>query len=139
MSEQLDARTALNIARDLLICMRRAGTDSALPSRVKFRGHLDPAVHRVQNALSRDPTARWRLHDLSDVACTSEGNLSRLFARHARCSPLNVHLIRFAGADALVVQTRLALEQVAMRAGSHSARHLRRGDCTSAATTRGVA
>lgn len=127
ISDQVNARVAADIARDLVVYMRRAGSDPALSPWVMFRNHLHPAVHRVQDAVSREPAGRWRLADLSDVACTSARNLSRLFAEHAGCSPLEyVHLIRFALAKELVVQTRLDLERVAKRAGFHSAQHLRR-------------
>ena len=127
ISEQLNPLVAADIARDLVVYLRRAGSDPALSPWVMFRNHLHPAVHRVQDAVTRDPTARWRLADLSDVACTSARNLSRLFAEHAGCSPLEyVHLISFALAKELVVQTRLDLERVAKRAGFHSAQHLRR-------------
>lgn len=127
VGEQLNVRVAADIARDLVVYMRRAGTDSALSPWVMYRNHLHPAVHRAQDAVTRDPTEEWRLEDLADVACTSPRNLSRLFALHAGCSPLEyVHLIRFALAKELVVQTRLDLEEVAKRAGFHSAQHLRR-------------
>ncbi|HWZ61806.1 MAG TPA: helix-turn-helix domain-containing protein [Steroidobacteraceae bacterium] len=127
IGEQLNVRIAADIARDLVVYMRRAGSDPALSPWVMFRNHLHPAVHRVQDAITRDPTARWSLTDLSSVACTSPRNLSRLFAEHAGCSPLEyVHLIRFALAKELVVQTRLDLERVAKRAGFSSAQHLRR-------------
>lgn len=127
IGEHLDARVAADIARDLVVYMRRAGTDPALSPWVMYRNHLHPAVHRVQDAVTRDPTARWSLADLSDVACTSARNLSRLFAEHAGCSPHDyVHLIRFARAKELVMQTRLDLERIARRAGFHSAQHLRR-------------
>jgi len=127
IGEQLNVRVAADIARDLVVYMRRAGTDPALSPWVMYRNHLHPAVHRVQDAVTRDPTARWCLADLSEVACTSARNLSRLFAEHAGCSPLEyVQLIRFALAKELVMQTRLDLERVARRSGFHSAQHLRR-------------
>jgi transcriptional regulator GlxA family with amidase domain len=127
IGEQLDARVAAEIARDFVVYLRRAGSDPALSPWVMHRNHLHPAVHRVQDAVARNPAARWSLADMSSVACTSARNLSRLFAEHARCSPLEyVHLIRFALARELVVQTRLDLERVARRAGFHSAQQLRR-------------
>jgi transcriptional regulator GlxA family with amidase domain len=127
IGEQLNVRVAADIARDLVVYMRRAGTDPALSPWIMYRNHLHPAVHRVQDAVTRDPTERWTLADLAEVACTSPRNLSRLFAEHAGCSPLEyVHLIRFALAKELVMQTRLDLERVAKRAGFHSAQHLRR-------------
>jgi transcriptional regulator GlxA family with amidase domain len=81
----------------------------------------------VQDAVVRDPTAAWTARELSGVACTSSRNLARLFAEHARCSPLDyVQLIRFAFAKELVTQSRLDLERVAAKAGFRSAQHLRR-------------
>ena len=91
------------------------------------RNHLHPAVHRVQDAVARNPAATWSAAELSAVACTSTRNLSRLFAEHARCSPLDyVQLIRFVFAKQLVMVSRLDLEHVAARAGFQSAQHLRR-------------
>jgi len=127
IGEHLNVRVAADIARDLVVYMRRAGTDPALSPWVMYRNHLHPAVHRVQDAVTHDPTVKWNLAELSEVACTSARNLSRLFAEHAGCSPLEyVHLIRFALAKELVMQTRLDLERIAKRAGFHSAQHLRR-------------
>ena len=127
IGRQLGARVAANVARDLVVYLRRAGSDPAFSPWVMHRNHLHPAVHRVQDAVARDPTAPWGARELSAVACTSPRNLARLFAEHARCSPLDyVQLIRFALARQLVTQSRLDLERVAARAGFRSAQHLRR-------------
>jgi transcriptional regulator GlxA family with amidase domain len=120
-------RIAAEIARELVVYMRRAGTDPALSPWVMHRNHLHPAVHRVQDAVARNPAANWSATELSAIACTSPRNLSRLFAEHASCSPLDyVQLIRFALAKQMVILSRLDLEHVAARAGFHSAQHLRR-------------
>lgn len=127
IGRQLNPRVAADIARDLVVYMRRAGTDPALSPWMLHRNHLHPAVHRVQDAVSRDPTAHWRATELATVACTSSRNLSRLFAQYANCSPLHyVQLIRFAHAKELVAQTRLDLEAIAQRCGFRSAQNLRR-------------
>ena len=124
---QLGARVAAAVARDLVVYRRRAGSDPALSPWVLHRNHLHPAVHRVQDAVARDPAARWSSRELAAVACTSPRNLARLFAEHAHCSPLDyVQLIRVACARQLVTGSRLDLERVAARAGFHSAAHLRR-------------
>jgi transcriptional regulator GlxA family with amidase domain len=120
-------RVAAEVARDLVVYLRRAGGDAALSPWVMHRNHLHPAVHRVQDAVARDPSARWSSTELAAVACTSARNLSRLFAEHARCSPLDyVQLIRFACARELVAGSQLDLERVASRAGFRSAQQLRR-------------
>ena len=127
IGEQHGPRIAADIARDLVVYLRRAGTDPALSPWVMHRNHLHPAVHRVQDAVARNPAASWSAAELSAIACTSARNLSRLFAEHAGCSPLDyVHLIRFALARQMVMGSPLDLEHVAARAGFRSAQHLRR-------------
>jgi transcriptional regulator GlxA family with amidase domain len=127
IAQQIGPLNSASIARDLVVYLRRAGSDPALSPWVMHRNHLHPAVHRVQEAVTREPTARWRASDLADVACTSPRNLTRLFAEHAQCTPLDyVQLIRFAFARELVMQSQLTVEQVAARAGFRSAQHLRR-------------
>jgi transcriptional regulator GlxA family with amidase domain len=109
------------------VYLRRAGTDPALSPWLMHRNHLHPAVHRVQDAVARDPSSAWSSAELSAVACTSSRNLARLFAEHARSSPLDyVQLMRFAFARQLVTHSRLDLERVAAKAGFRSAQHLRR-------------
>lgn len=120
-------RIAAEVARDLVVYLRRAGSDPALSPWVMHRNHLHAAVHRVQDAVARAPAAEWSAARLASVACTSVRNLSRLFAEHAHCSPLDyVQLIRFAFARELVLGSELDLEHVAVRAGFNSAQHLRR-------------
>jgi transcriptional regulator GlxA family with amidase domain len=127
IGQQLGAYYAADIARDLVVYLRRAGSDPALSPWVMHRNHLHPAVHRVQDAVARNPAASWSSTELSAVACTSTRNLARLFAEHAGCSPLDyVQLLRFALARQLVTGSRLGLEGVAARAGFRSAQHLRR-------------
>ncbi len=127
IARQLGPRVAADVARDLVVYMRRSGADPALSPWVLHRNHLHPAVHRVQDAVNRRPAAPWTSRDLSAVACTSPRNLTRLFAEHARCSPLDyVQLIRFAVAKELIAQSRLDIERVAAKAGFRSAQQLRR-------------
>lgn len=124
---QHGAPLAAEVARDLVVYLRRAGSDPALSPWVMHRNHLHAAVHRVQDAVARAPAAEWSAARLAALACTSVRNLSRLFAEHARCSPLDyVQLIRFACARELVLGSELDLEHVAVRAGFNSAQHLRR-------------
>ncbi len=127
IGQQLGSRVAVDVARDLVVYLRRAAADPALSPWVQHRNHMHPAVHRVQEAVSRQPAASWTARELAAVACTSARNLARLFAEHARCSPLDyVQLIRYAFARELVMQTQLDLEKIAMRAGFSSAQQLRR-------------
>jgi transcriptional regulator GlxA family with amidase domain len=127
IGQDLGPAVAAGIARDLVVYLRRTGTDPALSPWLMHRNHLHPAVHRVQDAVARNPTARWRASELARVACTSTRNLTRLFGEHAGCTPLDyVQRIRFGLARQLVTQSRLDLERVASRSGFSSAQQLRR-------------
>ena len=91
------------------------------------RNHLHPAIHRVQDAVTRNPSTQWSSARLAKVACMSARNLARLFAEHAGCSPLDyVQRMRLATARELVVQSDMNLERVAEKAGFRSAHQLRR-------------
>src|SRR5262249_50095789 len=127
IAAQLGPRVAAEVARDLVVYLRRSGSDPALSPWVQHRNHLHPAVHRVQDAVNRRPAASWTSSELSAVACTSPRNLTRLFAEHPHCSPLDyVQLIRFAFAKELVTRSGLDLERIALRVGFRSAQQLRR-------------
>lgn len=127
IGQQLGPRIAADVARELVVYLRRSGADPALSPWVQHRNHLHPAVHRVQDAVTRRPASSWTSDELSVVACTSPRNLARLFAEHAHCSPLDyVQLIRFAFAKELLTQSGLDLERIAARAGFRSAQQLRR-------------
>jgi transcriptional regulator GlxA family with amidase domain len=127
IGKQLGHRVAASVARDLVVYMRRAGGDPALSPWVMHRNHIHPVVHRVQDAVSRNPAASWPASRLADVAHTSARNLARLFAQHAECSPLDyVHRLRIGLARELLSQSQLSLERVAEMAGFSSAHQFRR-------------
>ena len=114
-------------ARHMVVYLRRAGQDPALSPWLESRNHVHPAVHRVQDAILREPAASWSAASLADMAHTSARHLNRLFTEHAGCTPMDyLYRIRLALAGELIRETRLSLEQVAERAGFGSAHHLRR-------------
>ena len=127
IGQQLGHKVAVAVARDLVVYMRRTTADPQLSAWVMHRNHIHPAVHRVQDAVARNPAADWSAARLADVACMSARNLGRLFAEHAGCSPLDyVQRLRVAVAREMVMNSDLALERVAERSGFSSAHHLRR-------------
>jgi transcriptional regulator GlxA family with amidase domain len=127
IGQQLGHKIAVAVARDLVVYMRRTTADPQLSAWVMHRNHIHPAVHRVQDAVGRNPAAEWTAARLATVACMSARNLGRLFAEHAGCSPLDyVQRLRVAVAREMVMNSDLALERVAERSGFSSAHHLRR-------------
>jgi transcriptional regulator GlxA family with amidase domain len=127
IGRQLGHRVAAAVARELVVYLRRSAADPALSPWVLHRNHIHPAVHRVQDAVSRDPAADWPARRLAALAHTSERNLARLFAQHAHCSPLDyVQRIRVGLARELLTQGDYSVEKVAEMAGFASAHQFRR-------------
>jgi transcriptional regulator GlxA family with amidase domain len=127
IGKQCGHQQAAAVARELVVYMRRSGNDPALSPWVMHRNHIHPMVHRVQDAVSREPSADWSAERLAEVAHTSARNLARLFAQHAHCSPLDyVQRMRVAVARELLMQSSMPLERVAEQSGFTSAHQLRR-------------
>jgi transcriptional regulator GlxA family with amidase domain len=127
IGQQLGHRVAAAVARDLVVYLRREGGDPQLSPWLMYRNHLHPVVHKVQDAVSRNPAGPWPSRKLANVAHTSARNLTRLFAQHAQCSPLDyVQRMRVGLAREILSQSELPIERVAEMAGFSSAHQLRR-------------
>jgi len=127
IGRRLDHRVAATVARELVVYLRRSAADPALSPWVLHRNHIHPVVHKVQDAVSRNPAADWPSKKLADLAHTSERNLARLFAQHAQCSPLDyVQRMRVGLARELLTQSKQSVDRVAEMAGFSSAHQLRR-------------
>jgi transcriptional regulator GlxA family with amidase domain len=127
IGQQLGHQVAATVARDLVVYMRRSGGDPQLSPWVMYRNHVHPVLHRVQDAVIKDPAAHWSAARLASVACMSARNLARLFSEHAGCSPLDyVQRLRVALARELVANSELGMERVAEQTGFSSAHQLRR-------------
>lgn len=127
IGRDLGMQVAGEVARAVVVYLRRAGSDPALSPWLLHRNHLHAAVHRVQDAVTAEPCADWSAQALAAVACTSARHLTRLFARHAGCTPLEyVQRVRLALARGLVTQSGLDMERVAETASFSSAHQLRR-------------
>lgn len=127
IGQQLGHQVAATVARGLVVYMRRSGGDPQLSPWVMHRNHVNPVLHRVQDAVIKDPAAHWSASRLAALACMSSRNLARLFAEHAGCSPLDyVQRLRVALARELVSNSELGMERVAEKTGFSSAHQLRR-------------
>ncbi|RFB79724.1 GlxA family transcriptional regulator [Methylovirgula sp. 4M-Z18] len=127
VAEAAGHATALAVARNLVIYLRRTGADPQLSPWLEGRNHIHPAIHRAQDAVGADPSRDWSVEMLAKVAATSSRNLSRLFNDHAGMSVTDyVNRMRIALARELVIGSRLDMESVAERAGFSSTRQFRR-------------
>lgn len=127
VAELCGHHVAATVARNLVVYARRSGNDPQLSPWLSGRNHLNPALHRVQDAIAADPARPWTLAELAAIACSSERHLARLFREFADTHALDyIHGLRMALARELLVHSHLDLERVAERAGFGSARQMRR-------------
>jgi transcriptional regulator GlxA family with amidase domain len=127
LSRMTDHRCAAEVARHLVIYVRRSGADPQLSPWLEGRNHIHPSVHRVQDAIAADPARAWTLRTLAKKAGASPRHLSRLFHQCTNMSiPDYRNRLRVALARDLLAQTQLDMEHVSERAGFSSSRQLRR-------------
>jgi len=127
ISEIVGPLCAQAVARNMVVYLRRTGTDPQLSPWLEGRNHIHPAVHRVQDAIAADPAHEWTLQELSALAFSSPRHLTRLFHQHTRNTPVQyINRLRVELARQLLAGTELPIDHVAERAGFGSSRHLRR-------------
>lgn len=120
-------RIALAVARELVVWLRRTGSDPQLSPWLAFRDHLHPAVHRVQDAISRAPARAWSLPELAKQSHASVRNLTRLFREHTGTSIGDYHqTLQVALARQLLDNRNNSMERVAELSGFGSPRAMRR-------------
>lgn len=117
---------AAEVAREMVVYLRRDGKQKQESVYLDFRTHLQPGVHRVQDWIVRNPARRATLNDLANIAGMSSRSLTRAFRS---VTGISVHefstRVRLELARTLVHEPSLSMEAVAARSGL-SARELRR-------------
>ncbi len=120
------AEVALAVAREMVVWFRRSGDDPQLSPWLRYRNHMHPAIHRVQDALTAEPQKAWPLVDIAAQAHISPRHLTRLFQQHLGISVRDyLEKLRLAVAEQWLLQGR-GMEQAAMAAGFSSPRQLHR-------------
>jgi len=117
---------AAQVAQSMVVALRRGPHDPELSPFLAYRNHLHPALHRVQDAISRRPSLEWDVPRMAAVAHTSPRHLTRLFVDHAGVAPLGyLRRIRLASAQ-LALASGANVTQAAESSGFGSDTQLRR-------------
>lgn len=120
-------RLAAEVARWMVIYLRRNGSQSQSSAYLEYRAHLYPAVHRVQDWLAEHVAEPVLLADLAAVAKMSVRNFSRTFKNATGLTPLQYQQrLRLEVAATLLADSGLSIEAVAARCGFEDGRHFRR-------------
>jgi transcriptional regulator GlxA family with amidase domain len=127
VSQRLGHAVAAAIARYLVVYLRRSGADPQMSPWLEGRNHVHPAVHRVQDAITKNPAAHWQVGKLARVAGASSRHLTRLFQEYAGMSVTEYrNNLRVALARQMLSQTEMDMDEVAEKAGFGSTRQMRR-------------
>lgn len=88
IAEECGEALASSVAQDMVVYLRRSSRDSELSPFLAHRNHVNPAIHRVQNAINAALDRNWDMPALAEAAHVSERHLLRLFIEHVGVSPM---------------------------------------------------
>jgi transcriptional regulator GlxA family with amidase domain len=121
------ALLAARVAREMVVYVRRNGSQGQTSIFLDYRSHLDEAIHRVQDRLTVHPGDAPTLETLADVAAMSPRHLTRSFRRATGISIKGFATrVRLRMAEDLLQDPGHSVEQVAADCGFKDARQLRR-------------
>lgn len=119
-------RLSVEVAREMVVYLRRAPDDPALSPWLEGRNHMDARVHVVQDAMTHEPQRDWTLAQLAGLGHMSVRTLTRRFRDSAGMSVHDYHArLRVALARQALANGN-SVEAAAESAGIGSARQLRR-------------
>lgn len=115
------------IARDLVVYMRRDGSQGQRSIYLECRTHNHPGVHRVQDWLIQHVADHATLEELAEIANMSPRNLTRVFKESTGFTPLQYQQhLRLELAANLMRDPHLTVENIAAKCGFEDPRHFRR-------------
>jgi transcriptional regulator GlxA family with amidase domain len=115
------------VARYLVLYMRRNGSHAQSSVYLDYRTHLHTSVHLAQDYLIDHMTEDVSLKKLAEVARVSMRSLSRLFKEATALTPIQYqHQLRLELATTLLSNPALTIEEVAKKCGFEDVRHFRR-------------
>jgi transcriptional regulator GlxA family with amidase domain len=118
---------AHKVAREMVIYIRRDGSDAQQSAYLKYRNHIHAGIHKVQDYIVENIHRKNQLHELAAAACMSERNLTRVFRKEAGVT-INeyVNSIRAEKVNTLLHNPDLSRKQIARQVGLESERQLLR-------------
>ena len=126
IAELASPQLSVEVARHMVVYLRRAPDDVALSPWLDGRNHMDAGIHRAQDALTRAAHENWPLPRLAARAHVSVRTLTRHFRDATGMSVRDYHVrLRYALARQALA-TGVSVEAAATMAGLGSARQLRR-------------
>ena len=127
LQQDSDPAYAAQVAREMVIYLRRSGDDPQLSPWLCGRNHLQQRIHNVQDIISHNPQSNLSINELAVQVNMSPRNLTRAF-RQASGQSIQQYRekIKVAQAQKLLKETGTSVELVAQACGFQSSRSFRR-------------
>jgi transcriptional regulator GlxA family with amidase domain len=120
-----DDNLSFKIARELVVYMRRQGSDSQQSIFMTYRNHIHTGIHQVQDYMQVNIQNKVSLTELADVACMSSRNLTRIFKKETGISVNEyITLMRKDRLKALLNNPDMTRKQMAKLCGLRSERQI---------------
>jgi transcriptional regulator GlxA family with amidase domain len=122
-----DDNFSFQVARELVVYIRRQGNDSQQSIFMNYRNHIHSGIHSVQDYLQENIAQKASLNELADVAFMSTRNLTRVFKKETGISVNEyINLIRKERIRELVKNPDNTRALMARQCGLKSSRHVTR-------------
>lgn len=126
IAELAGERVAMDVARTMVVYLRRSGDEKQQSPWLAHRNHLHPVIHRIQDMIAHDPARDWSLAYLADMAHMSPRHLTRLFRQETATSIVTyIQALRIALAKRSLAAGK-TVDEAAYEAGFETTRSLRR-------------
>lgn len=127
VEDDLGQQAALDVARELVMFLRRPGTQSQFGVSLWSAQPSTDSLRAVVDAIHADPGARHGLSDLADIAGLSPRHLQRRFTNELGASPATyVERVRVEAAQRALAERNDPIDTIARRYGFGTAETLRR-------------
>lgn len=125
LSKIKDDSFSYKVARELVVYVRRQGTDAQQSVYMTYRNHIHTGIHKVQDHLQEHIGKKPSLVQLAGIACMSSRNLTRVFKRETAISVNEyITLIRKERLKELIKNPDITRRQMARLCGLKSERHV---------------
>lgn len=127
VSKMRDDFFAYQIARELVIYKRRAGSHEQQSIYLSYRNHVHAGIHRVQDWLNKNLDKKTNLMDLAAIANMSDRNFTRIFKKETNITVNQyVTLLRKERIRELMKNPDLSRGQIAQQCGLKSEKQVSR-------------
>lgn len=127
VEEDLGAKVALQVARQLVVFVRRAGGQSQFSTQLAAQAAQSSPIREIQSYIDEHPQGRLDLENLARRTHMSVRNFSRVFSRELGISPARyVERVRVETVRRLLETTDRSLTEIAEYAGFANGDALRR-------------